>query len=110
MTQIADQIKTGVLRPGQTLPSIRELTLQCSVSRNTVIHAYDRLAEMRLIAPRDRSGFYVLCSTARTESATAIDELMPSTPGRDRLAFSVMPENAARRLLSLAERYDLLVY
>src|ERR1700733_12613115 len=45
--QIADQIRqfirTGYLRPGNKLPSSRELALQCNVSRNTVSHAYDKL-------------------------------------------------------------------
>jgi DNA-binding transcriptional MocR family regulator len=105
MTQLAHQIETGVIRPGQTLPSIRELALQRSVSRNTVIQAYDQLAEMGLIAPRDRSGFYVLCSTARTEPATAIDELMPSTPGRDHLAFSVVRSAGSSLLAPLGSAH-----
>lgn len=105
MRQIADQIETGVLSPGQPLPSIRELALQRSVSRNTVIQAYDRLTEMGLIASRDRAGFYVLCSSARTELVTELDELMPSTLGLDHLAFSVVRSAGSSQLAPLGSAH-----
>lgn len=106
MTQIADQIHAGVLRPGQALPSIRELAQQRAVSRNTVIQAYERLAEMGLIASRDRAGFYVLTPNARMEPVTTvIDELIPASLSRDRLAFSVVRSAGASSLAPLGSAH-----
>jgi len=105
MTQIEDQIQAGMLRPGQALPSIRELALQRSVSRNTVVQAYEGLVEMGMIASRDRAGFYVLTPNAKTEPVTAIDELMPSTPGRDHLAFSVVRSAGSSSLAPLGSAH-----
>lgn len=41
--QIRHQILSGRLRPGDELPSSRDLANQYDVSRNTITHAYDRL-------------------------------------------------------------------
>ncbi|MDD5114458.1 MAG: PLP-dependent aminotransferase family protein [Methylobacter sp.] len=48
-----------VLRVGTRLPSIRNFAVQHSVSRFTVVDAYDRLVAMGYIASRRGSGFYV---------------------------------------------------
>ncbi len=42
--QLREQIVSGRLRPGFALPPSRELARQYNISRNTVIHAYERLA------------------------------------------------------------------
>lgn len=42
-TQIRVQILSGRLRPGDELPSSRDLANQYDLSRNTITHAYDRL-------------------------------------------------------------------
>jgi GntR family transcriptional regulator / MocR family aminotransferase len=41
--QLREQIVSGRLRPGFRLPPSRELARQHNVSRNTIIHAYERL-------------------------------------------------------------------
>ncbi len=41
--QLRDQIVSGRLQPGFKLPPSRELAQQYNISRNTVIHAYERL-------------------------------------------------------------------
>ncbi|WP_428623739.1 PLP-dependent aminotransferase family protein [Sedimenticola sp.] len=106
MSHIQDQIRVGVYRPGQILPSIRELAQQRAVSRNTVVQAYDRLAELGLIASRDRTGFYVLTPHVRVaESVKTINELMPSTPGHDHLAFSVVRSAGSSQLAPLGSAH-----
>lgn len=47
------------LVPGDALPSTRTLSEQLSVSRNTVILAYQALTDSGYISPQDRSGFVV---------------------------------------------------
>jgi len=51
--QVADQIKSaaasGILRPGEPLPSIRPLAEQLSINRNTVSKAYAELESQGII-------------------------------------------------------------
>lgn len=56
---IRQQIDRQQLRTGDRLPSIRSLSLQSGVSKNTVIRAYVALEDEGLIEPRERSGFFV---------------------------------------------------
>jgi DNA-binding transcriptional MocR family regulator len=55
---IAGQIKTGTLRVGDKLPSVRALSLERGVSISTVLQAYQWLENQGLIEPHPRSGFY----------------------------------------------------
>lgn len=63
------------LMPGDTLPSTRILAEQLSVSRNTVILAYQALTDSGYIAPLDRSGFIV--SPDAPVSQIDANELVP---------------------------------
>lgn len=56
---IAELIRSGVLRPGDKLPSVRDTSLARSVSRATVFQAYYLLETAGLIEARARSGYYV---------------------------------------------------
>src|SRR5579863_6493026 len=63
---LAEQIVAGIkrqiderhLRPGTKLPSIRSFAVSHSVSRFTVIEAYDRLVAMGYVQSRRGAGFY----------------------------------------------------
>jgi len=61
--QVADQIRGMILdriyRPGDRLPSVRELSKQSGVSITTVLDAYRLLEDSGLIHPRPQSGYYV---------------------------------------------------
>src|SRR5215831_16461089 len=57
--RLAQRIETHALRPGTRLPSIRNCARESSVSRSTVVEAYDRLIAAGLIESRRGSGFYV---------------------------------------------------
>ena len=43
-----EQITGGVLRPGEKLPSVRDLAAQLAINPNTIQRAYRRLPELRL--------------------------------------------------------------
>lgn len=62
--QIKQLIQTGVLKPGEPLPSTRELARQLRVSRNTVLYSYDRLMGEGYIEARAGSGVFVSASVA----------------------------------------------
>src|ERR1700757_711784 len=56
---IAQLIETGVLKPGEKLPSVRTMCSQRGVSLSTVLEAYRRLQDRGLIEPHPRSGYFV---------------------------------------------------
>jgi DNA-binding transcriptional MocR family regulator len=57
--EIAELIRTQVLRPGERLPSVRQARLARRISPATVFEAYYLLEARGLIHARPRSGYYV---------------------------------------------------
>jgi len=57
--QIKDQILSGKLIPSAKLPSVRHLSQELSVSRNTVDYAYEQLRTEGFIHSKPQSGYYV---------------------------------------------------
>ena len=47
--QIKEQIRDGRLRPGETLPSVRELADALGINLHTVRHAYGKLRDQGVI-------------------------------------------------------------
>jgi GntR family transcriptional regulator len=91
--QIADRVKfavaAGVLRPGDLVPSVRELSKQLLVNPNTVARAYRELQTAGLLEPVRGTGLQVAegaferCRQARSEFVrgrlrTAIEEARQS--------------------------------
>lgn len=58
-TEIIQLICHGTLKPGQLLPSSRELAQSLKLSRKTVVAAYEELNAQGWVETRDRSGVYV---------------------------------------------------
>lgn len=52
-------VEAGTLKPGDRIPSIRQLSRQHKVSAPTVLQAYTVLENSRIIEARPRSGFFV---------------------------------------------------
>jgi GntR family transcriptional regulator len=61
--QIVNQIKylvaSGLLQPGEELPSIRTLALQLKVTPNTIVKAYDELESSGVLHGRRGAGTFV---------------------------------------------------
>lgn len=81
--QIKEQIRYAImsndLEPGTALPSIRDLTAQLGVHRNTVHRVYLELQAAGLLSSRPGVGVFVSESLAQTISVaelTAIDEMI----------------------------------
>jgi len=53
------QIATGAWKPGSRVPSVREAEQKWGVNRLTVLRAYRKLADLGLLRPVDRSGYFV---------------------------------------------------
>ena len=71
--QIAEQIRaqclSGVLKPGNSLPSVRQLARELAVNVNTVFRVYERLAAEGLIEMRHGEGTFVLPPSKSSEAA-----------------------------------------
>lgn len=76
--QIAGQIRalclSEALKPGERLPSVRELARELAVNVNTVVRVYESLAADRLVEMRHGDGTYVLPPAARSEAASQLAE------------------------------------
>ena len=61
--QIADEMRERVLegdwRPGERIPSIRELAVDLGVNPNTVTKSYQRLMDRGIISSRRGLGYFV---------------------------------------------------
>ncbi len=72
--QITDQIRAqclaGFVRPGDCLPSVRQLAKELVVNVNTVVRVYERLAAEGLVEMRHGEGTFVL-STPATKKVSA---------------------------------------
>ena len=85
--QIADQIATlcasGGLRPGERLPSVRELARELAVNQNTVLRVYDRLCGEGLLEMRHGQGTFVAGRASKirlaAHRARLVDELRQIT-------------------------------
>jgi len=80
--QVANQIKhlieKGTYRPGERVPSVRQMSRQQGVSISSVLQAYLQLESRGVIEARPQSGHYVCQPAARH-----LPEPEASTPGLD---------------------------
>ena len=61
--EIADSIRSGVFKPGDRLPSVRDASANRHVSPSTVFEAYYLLEAQGLVHSRARSGYYAVSYT-----------------------------------------------
>ena len=78
---LAELIRTGTLRPGDRVPSVRRMSASRGVSMPTVMQAYRLLEARRLIGARPQSGFYVLPPRARAALTRQQPTLALPEPG-----------------------------
>lgn len=63
--QITSHIAGATLRPGDRLPSVRQLARQLAVNQNTILRVYERLTEQGLLERIHGSGTFVATGAAR---------------------------------------------
>jgi DNA-binding transcriptional MocR family regulator len=80
---IHDLIRSGTLRSGEKVPSVRRLSSQQSCSVSTVLQAYQRLEDAGVLEARPQSGYYV------RSPAAPMAEPAPSRPPRRALTVEV---------------------
>jgi len=75
--QIAAEVKTAFLqsaiRPGEKLPSVRELAAELGMNPTTIVKAYDLLENQNLIVRRQGQGAFVANGDALVPQRTRLE-------------------------------------
>lgn len=109
--QIADQIRTHcaaqTLRPGDRLPSVRELAEELAVNPNTVLRVYERLTAEGLLERKHGNGTFI---AQRLPQGRLQAEREALTQEFDRLArravdLGLAPEDVRRLMDEAMERH-----
>lgn len=110
--QIKEQIRyaiiSGDLQPGAPLPSIRDLTAQLRVHRNTVHRVYLELRAAGLLVSRPGVGMFVDESLATTVSSTDLDSAhaLIETLFDEANALGINPVAVSRLVAQRAPAWD----
>lgn len=67
---LKELIQSGVLAPGDELPSTREMATRLGISRNTAVNAYERLLGEGYLESASRSGVFVSSSISLSRHST----------------------------------------
>lgn len=95
-------IRSGVLRPGDRIPSVRRARQQHGVSLATIVQAYLLLENQGFIEARPKSGYFVRTAMRRE----GLEEPRASRPGR---AVTVVGVGALQaRLFELSRHPDIV--
>jgi GntR family transcriptional regulator len=107
--QVTQAVASGVLRPGEKLPSVREMAVELAVNPNTIAKAYQELERDGVIeTPRGKGSFIA----DREHTLSEGERLRQFAEGADRLVadayrLRIDPERALavlRERLAAAER------
>lgn len=111
--QIIDQVKSlvggGVLRPGDRLPSIRELAVQLTVNPLTVQKAYDALADEGVLTKEPGRGVFIAEHAAGTYSRAEREaRLRPllDAAAAEAARLGITPARAIRLFTDAVETLD----
>jgi len=75
--QIRRALEVGILRPGETLPTVRQLAAELTIAPNTIVKAYGELEALGLIESRAGAGTTVstgLVDTLRLQARERLRE------------------------------------
>ena len=89
--EIVHQVEIGTFRPGERIPSVRQMSRQRHLSITTVLQAYHSLEDRHVIEARPQSGYYALpwAAVMPVAGAHAL-QTGPSAVNMDQLATLVM--------------------
>jgi DNA-binding transcriptional MocR family regulator len=105
---VAASIRSGALKPGERLPSVREASRTRRVSPATVFEAYYRLEAQGLVLARPRSGYYV---APRPRTGAPVPERASAPDGEARpvaiseLVASILRSAASRDVVPLGSAF-----
>lgn len=100
--ELTTRIMSGVLAPGEKLPSLRDASLRAGVSIGTAVAAYAELERKGYVESRPRSGYYVR-AVARQPAPPSPQAELPAT------AATVSRSLLIRQVMEALGRADLLL-
>lgn len=108
--QIAEQVASlcaaGKLKPGDRLPSVRELARELAVNQNTVLRVYERLTGEGLLERRHGQGTFVAPTAGRRAAEShrvrLVEELRQL--GRQALGLGLAPTEVHELLAEALEQ------
>ena len=89
---VIDDIKSGRKKIGDKIPSIRAMSKQYNVSKNTIVNAYSILLEQRWIKALPKSGFYISEDLSSKETHNTMLDLTNFYNGVDLLEQQLVNE------------------
>ncbi|MFZ6871806.1 PLP-dependent aminotransferase family protein [Undibacterium sp. Di27W] len=110
--QIADALQAAVaegsLKPGERLPTQRQLAAQLDVDLTTVTRAYDEARRRNLLEGRGARGTYV--TAPKVELNAVLDLSMNTPPPPDGVDFDDMLKQGLSQVLMRADNEQLMTY
>ena len=103
--QIRAKILSGELKAGEPLPSTRELSKELSVSRNTVLTAYDMLVSEGFADSNPRSGIYVKLNSPEIQLAEKLNDYHSASLADVHIAQSTINFDSGIPALDLFPRH-----
>jgi DNA-binding transcriptional MocR family regulator len=106
--EIAQAIRSGVMKLGDRLPSVRQASTSRAVSPSTVFAAYYLLEARGLIRARERSGYYVAAGAKAVPpepqaASSPAGESLPVDVGK--LVFSVLESARTRDVVPFGSAF-----
>src|SRR5450830_1752856 len=110
--QIADALQAaiveGLLKPGDRLPTQRQLAAQLDVDLTTITRAYDEARRRNLLEGRGARGTYV--AAPKVESTAILDLSMNTPPPPDGVDFDDMLKQGLSQVLMRSGNESLMTY
>jgi GntR family transcriptional regulator len=104
--QIQERVDRGALKPGDQLPTVRQLADELEVNFNTVARAYRLLDEAGVISTQHGRGTFVLEPGEEPRSPRrTLEELVRSLAGQAR-RMGYAPEEVAETVGFILEEWD----
>ena len=106
--QVLRAIGAGVLKPGEKMPTMRQVAVALRIDLNTVRHAYDALARTGAITIQPARGTFVANQPPPaddTAQSQRIDDLAHRTIAAARAA-AIDPTELAHRIIALQKQQE----
>ncbi len=106
--QVLRAIGAGVLKPGEKMPTMRQVAVALRIDLNTVRHAYDALARTGAITIQPARGTFVANQpppTDQPDQSKRIDDLAHRTIASARAA-AIDPTDLAHRIIALQKQKE----
>lgn len=99
-------VESGDLKPGTKLPSVRTLSAELNVSKNTITKAYEELQNDGFIVSREKSGFFI--SDPKGEPIDPMKDSEPCIPTVDSILNLHKDDETTESIVEIPGSEELL--